>query len=181
MNTEERDQLIQRYYDGETIGSEAALAQRLLEEDPEARMLLEGLRSLSDSIRIDIAEAVAGEDFSEYWTDIRGKLPKGPLTLETGEDARSQAKEMVAQAARPLEAKTRFSWRWLMAPLVAGAALALVFMVQTPATSVPSQVADNHIDIEELDSAGPMVMVQQESDSVPAIVWFTETDATEEG
>lgn len=181
MNTEERDQLIQRYYDGETMGSESALAQRLLDEDPEARILLEGLRSLSDSIRIEIAEAVAEEDFSGYWTDIRTKLPKGPLTLETGQDARSQAREMVAQAARPLQSKPGFSWRWLFAPLAAGAALALVFMVQNPGPTVPAVVADNHIEIEELESAGPMVMVQQESDAVPAIVWFTETHASEEG
>ncbi len=181
MNPEERDQLIQRYYDGETIGSESALAQRLLEEDPDARMLLEGLRSLSDSIRIEIAEAVAEEDFSEYWTDIRTKLPKGPLTLETGEDTRSQAREMVSQAARPLEAKARFSWRWLFAPMAAGAALLLVFMTQPPAPVAPTAVADNYIEIEELESAGPMVMVQQESDDVPAIVWFTETDVSQEG
>jgi hypothetical protein len=185
MNTEERDQLIQRYYDGETIGSESALAQRLLDEDPDARMLLEGLRQLSDSIRIDIAEAVAEEDFSEYWTDIRTKLPKGPLTLETGEQARARARGMVAQASRPLEAKPRFSWRWVLAPLALGAALAVAVVVRPPATAptpgAAALVAANHIDIEELDSAGPMVMVQQESDAVPAIVWFTETDATQEG
>ena len=181
MNTEEREQLIQRFYDGETIGSESALAQRLLDEDPDARMLLEGLRSLSDSIRIEIAEAVAEEDFSGYWTDIRTKLPKGPLTLETGEEARSRARGMVAQAARPLESKPRLSWRWLFAPLAAGAALVLVFMVQTTGPVPPTPVADNHIEIEELESAGPMVMVQQDSDAEPAIVWFTETSASEEG
>jgi hypothetical protein len=181
MNPEERDQLIQRYYDGETIGSESALAERMLADDPDARILLEGLRSLSNSIRIEIADAIAEEDFSEYWTDIRTKLPKGPLTLETGQDAREQAKQMVAQAARPLEAKARFDWRWLFGPLAAGAALVLVFALQTPAPApTPAALADNHIDIEELESDGPMVMVQQDSDSVPAIVWFTET-ASEEG
>lgn len=180
MNIEERDQLIQRYYDGETIGSESALAERVLEEDADARILLEGLRSLSDSIRIDIAEAVAGEDFSGYWTDIRGKLPKGPLTLETGQDAREQARELVAQAARPLEARPRFNWRWIFAPLAAGAALVLVFMPQTPATGPgPAAVASNAIEIEELESAGAMTFVQQESDAVPAIVWFTETGSEE--
>ena len=43
MTSEERDQLIQRYYDGETIGNESAVAERLLDEDPSARALLESL------------------------------------------------------------------------------------------------------------------------------------------
>jgi hypothetical protein len=34
---------------------------------------------------------------------------------------------------------------------------------------------DYSIEIEEIDSPGPLVMVQQESDDVPAIIWIQES------
>jgi len=178
MTPEERDQLIQRFYDGETIGREAEVAERLLEEDPQARQLLEGLRTLSDSIRIDIAEAVADEDFSGFWGDVQQRLPKGPLTLEQGQDREG----VVAQPSRPLEAKRRPWLRWIFAPAaLAGAAAAVLLMTGPPATAPeqPLAVADHSIVIDALESAGGNVMVQQEHDDLPAIIWFTESESSE--
>ncbi len=177
MTPDERDQLIQRYYDGETIGREAELAERLLDEDPAAMALLDGLRTLSDSIRIDIAEAVAEEDFTGFWGDIQQRLPKGPLTLETGQEPSG----VVAQPSRPLEAKPRSWLRWIFAPAaLAGAAAAVLMMTNTTSVpTAPTAIADNSIVIEELESAGGNVMVQQEHDDLPAIIWFSESETSE--
>ncbi len=182
MNTEERDQLIQRYYDGETIGSEAALAERLLADDPEAAALLDGLRQLSDSIRIDIVEAVAAEDFTDFWTDVRGKLPKGPLTLETGQDDRERAREMVASSAEPLGARSRPWWQWMLAPAAVMAAVLAFALIGGPESTVaPTALADGSSVIEEVESEGQIAMVQPETDDLPPIVWFIEADASDEG
>lgn len=180
MNTEEREQLIQRYYDGETIGSEAALAERLIAEDPSAAALLDGLRQLSDSIRIDIVEAVAAEDFSDFWTDVRGKLPKGPLTLETGQEDRQRAREMVVSAAEPLATRARPWWRWMLAPAAVMAAVLAVALLRGEPATVPPALASSTV-IEEVEATGYLTMVQQESDDLPPIVWFIEMNATEEG
>ena len=82
MSPEERDQLIQRYYDGETVGNEAAQARAILERDPEARELIKELQNLSDKIKVEIEDAVAEEDFSSYWASIQSRLPHGPPTGE---------------------------------------------------------------------------------------------------
>lgn len=170
MTPEEREQLIQRFYDGETIGNEQAQALALLDADADARALLESLQGLTDSVRLDVDEVVAAEDFSDFWSGVQARLPQGPLTLEQGEP------DVVRSPARPLREGSRARWwMWLAAPL---AAAALVFVALSPGgTRTPSDVvASNAIVIEDLESAGGSVMVQQESDEVPAIIWFVEGD-----
>lgn len=189
MNSEERDQLIQRYYDGETIGNENAMVERLLEEDPHARDLLSSLRTISGAIRTEVAAAVADEDFSNFWSDVSVRLPKGPLTLETGQDAAKRAQQIAdgqLLTREPEELGARSPWSWLSGLLggpglaVAGAALCLVALfapvwsTEDP-SAVPLAGVDQSIEVEEIDSPGAFVMVVQESTDVPAIVWVTET------
>ena len=42
-------------------------------------------------------------------------------------------------------------------------------------------VSDHTIDIESIESDGPLVMVMQENSDEPAIIWFVETDMETEG
>ena len=189
MTPEQRDRLIQRYYDGETIGNEARQAEAILESDPEARELLDHFRSMSDVIRTEIADAVADEDFTSYWSDIHERLPKGPLTLETGDErdrALSAAGDVVVREVE-MKAPRRSLWRTLFGPgLAAAGALAVVAALATPGllgleqtTSAGPAVAtnvDHTADIEEIDSDGLMVMVTQESPDVPGITWITESE-----
>jgi anti-sigma factor RsiW len=188
MTPEQRDQLIQRHYDGETIGNEARQAEALLESDPEAQLLLENLRSMSDFIRTDIAAAVADEDFSSYWTDIHERLPKGPLTLETGEE-RERAFAAADVVVREVEMKPpqRTFWRWLRGPglALAGTAAVIVAMFvpglfgldyMVPSEPAVATNVDHTAEIGEIDSDGLLVMVTQESPDAPGITWITESE-----
>ena len=143
MNPDERDQLIQRYYDGETIGNEKAQAQALLESDPGARAALEQLQTLSDEIRIEISEAVADEDFSTYWSRIQSRLPTGPPTgeievlrdedLDPGRVEAAVGPEVVVRSPQAMGAPRRSWWPWVLGPaLGAAAAAALVFAIGLP-------------------------------------------------
>ena len=189
MTNDERAQLIQRYYDGETIGNEAALAERLIDEDPDARALLESLREISGAIRTEVSAAVAQEDFSSFWDDLSERLPKGPLTLETGQDAARKAQRLAEEEnllAREPEPIAGSGWAWLRNLLsgpglaVAGAALCVVALVgplwSGGGESLPVAGMDQTIEVESIDSPGAFVRVVQESSEVPAIVWVTETD-----
>ena len=188
MTNEERDQLIQRYYDGETLGNENSMAEKLLEADPEAQALLQSLRTISGAIRTEVAEAVAQEDFSSFWTDVSERLPKGPLTLETEQDSARKAQRiadenLLARQPEPIQASGGFAWlRGLMSGpglAVAGAALCLVALFapvwNIGDSALPVAGQDQTIEVESIDSPGAFVMVVQESNDVPAIVWVTET------
>ena len=192
MNSEERDQLIQRYYDGETLGNENAIVERMLEDDPSARELLSSLRTISGAIRTEVAAAVAEEDFSNFWSDLSTRLPKGPLTLETGQEAARRAQSiadgaLLASEPEAMQAPSTFGWlRGLLTGpglAVAGAALCLVALFAPvwglDESAVPVAGMDQSVDVEEIDSPGAFVMVVQESADVPAIVWVTETSADE--
>lgn len=188
MTNEARDQLIQRYYDGETVGNESAMAQQLLEADPDAQALLQSLRTISGAIRTEVAEAVAQEDFSSFWSDVSERLPKGPLTLETEQDsarkAQAMADNLIAREPEPIRSGGGFGWlrNLLTGPglAVVGAALCLVALFGPVWNSgdgaLPVAGMDQTIEVESIDSPGAFVMVVQESNDVPAIVWVTETD-----
>lgn len=188
MTNEARDQLIQRYYDGETVGNESAMAQKLLEADPDAQALLQSLRTISGAIRTEVAEAVAQEDFSSFWSDVSERLPKGPLTLETEQDsarkAQAMADNLIAREPEPIRSGGGFGWlrNLLTGPglAVVGAALCLVALFGPVWNSgdgaLPVAGMDQTIEVESIDSPGAFVMVVQESNDVPAIVWVTETD-----
>lgn len=190
MTIEERDQLIQRYYDGETLGNEKAIVERMLEDDAEARALLESLRTISGALRTEVAAAVAEEDFSGFWTDVSARLPKGPLTLETGQDSAREAqaladRQLVAREPEPIQGGGGFGWlrNLLFGPglAVAGAALCVVALISPiwgggSDSALPLAGMDQTIEVESIDSPGDFVMVVQESNDVPAIVWVTETD-----
>jgi hypothetical protein len=189
MTPEQRDRLIQRYYDDETIGNEGRQAEALLKSDPEARELLDHLRSMSDFIRTDIAAAVADEDFSSYWSDIHERLPKGPLTLETGEERERAFAAAGDVVVREVEMKPpqRSLWRWLRGSgLALAGSLAVIAALFAPGLfgldqMMPSGPAvatnvDHTAEIEEIDSDGLMVMVTQESPDAPGITWITESE-----
>ena len=169
MTPEERDQLIQRYYDGETLGAEAALAEKLVAEDPEAAALLESLQDISDSIRVDIAEALAREDFSHYWDDIAQRLPSEPATLDD--------EVVAARAPAPITSRRKPWFRWLFGPaLSAGALAALAVVVMPGITGGPDFGPVTYaVEIESVESDGAMVIVTQATDDAPAIVSFQES------
>ena len=195
MTPDERDQLIQRYFDGETLGPESELAERLLDTDPEAQKVLATLRTLSDSIKIDVAGALSEEDFSEYWANIAGRLPEGPLSLAERED------ELVVAPSAPLPARPSFLERifggpGLVAAVGAVALVVIAVVLIDPAPSgntgttsdpgadpapAPMAAVDNSIIIEDIESPSDLVMVQQESDSEPAIIWIVESESSQEG
>lgn len=184
MTSEERDQLIQRYFDGETLGEEAARAERLLEEDPAAAEHLAVLRTLSDSIKIDIAQVLAEEDFSDYWTDISERLNHEPVAISEAGGA------IVAEAARPLAAppslfERLFGWAGLATAAGAAALIAVGILTRGAPVVDPGIGAmatiDHTIVVEEIESPSSMVMILQENSSEPAIIWIIETDEVQEG
>lgn len=185
MSPEERDQLIQRYFDGETIGNEAAQAERLLAEDPAARELLESLKDLSDSFKAEVAHAVEAEDFSAWWGDIADRLPDGPPTLDTLDTdlaLNGFAEGVVRSEAAPLQGPSGLAWlrQVLFGPglVVAGLAAVLMALFAPPTwlqEAAPALV-DYHVEIESIDSDGDLVMVTQENEDTPLIVWVNEVD-----
>jgi len=164
VTPDERFQLIQRYYDGETIGNEVALVEKLLEEDEEAREILESLRMLSDTIKVDVARAVEEEDFSEYWDSIRVRLPEGPLTIEP---------EVAARPAEPIKQRPRLL-RWFFGPALASAAAAVlaIALIQSPPPPEPSSFA---VEIEQIDGFGSEFEVVEATVATPMLVSFVES------
>jgi len=189
MKITEQEQLIQRYYDGETIGQESELAEKMLREDPVAQEILEGLLRVSGSIQLDLDSAVAAEDFSGYWDTIQERLPEGPLTGEVASLASSAANDVVVGRKQRLDAPRRSWTSWLLGPSLGAAAAVLIMSLfvlpgeqDQPASSVAEAPSMDHtIDIESIESDGPLVMVMQENADEPAIIWFVETDTEKEG
>jgi len=185
-----REQLIQRYYDGETIGRESELVEEMLRTEPEAQQILERLVMLSDNIKIDLGAAVAEEDFSQYWDNIQSRLPAGPLSGEvsTVADAAGPA-PVVMRKGRRMTPPQRPWLAWVLGPALGAAAAALIMaLFVVPASRSPEPVPlaevaapDHTIEIESIESDGPLVMVMQENSEQPAIIWFVETDVETEG
>jgi anti-sigma factor RsiW len=175
ITTRERDELIQRYYDGETLGREAEAAERLLETDPEARKMLSSLQSISKSISVDIAQALAGEDFSSYWASIEQRLPQTPPTWEPDGDI------VVSRQAAPIEQPSVPWYRRLFSPgfgalaLAALVAIAILPNLDPAPSPVDFEPVSYAVEIEEVESEGAMVIVQHATDTTPSIVSFTES------
>jgi len=191
MNPTEQEQLIQRYYDGETIGRESELAEKMLREDPVAQQILEGLVQLSGDIQLDLDSVVAEEDFSGYWDTIQKRLPDGPITGEVGSLASAPANDLLVGRRQRMPAAGRPWLTWFLGPSL-GAAAAVLAMAMfvlpglredepVPVAELPAAAADHTIDIESIESDGPLVMVMQENADEPAIIWFVESDAETEG
>lgn len=170
MTPEERDQLIQRYYDGESIGAEAAQAEQLLQTDPEAKAMIESLRDISDSIQVDLAQALAREDFSTYWDDIAGRLPTGVPTADPDEVVVARTPEAIGEPRRPW-------YRWFMSPAFGAVAVAaLVAVAVLPNMTEPELAPVSFaVEIEEVETSGAMVVIQEASATSPAIVSFQES------
>ncbi len=224
MTPEERERLIQRFYDGEVGGEEATWAQRMLQEDPEAKALLDSLQEISDSIKIEIAGAVAEEDFSSFWEGIEGRLPdmaplqaappirlamatvdepEGLASLEEVGGAPEASDELPTAEPGLVEIPRPRPWWQVVAGPLAGAAVAaaVTAAVLLPGSSeVPrhsSEVAvraieaspsapvvenpDNSIEIEAVETEGPLVLVLQDGPDQPTIIWFVETSASSDG
>ena len=165
MTPDERFQLIQRYYDGETIGNEVPLVEQLLEQDEEAREILDSLRMLSDTIKVDVARAVEEEDFSDYWSSIQQRLPEGPLTVDP---------EVAARPAEPIKERPRLL-RWFFGPALASAGvavLALALFVPQPPPPAPSSFA---VEIEQIDGFGADFEIIEATGETPLLVSFVES------
>lgn len=183
LTIEERDRLLQRYFDGETLGNEARLAEDLLRDDPEARILMAELQSISGAVRVELGQALGEEDFSAYWSNIEQRLPKGPLTMEPDQkpgEARERHRHVV-QVGEPLEERP-LAWlrRLLFGPAMALSGVGLVvaaMVLAPPRTPAPAHLAvvDHTIEIENIESDGAMVMVVQDDSTQPAIIFFTDS------
>ena len=133
MKPTEREELIQRYYDGETVGRESELAERMLQEDPVAQEILEGLVRLSGSIQLELDSAVEAEDFSGYWQQIEERLPDGPLSEEVATLAVPAAADVVVGRPQRM-GRPRRSWLpWLLGPSLGAAAAAMLMVLLQPA------------------------------------------------
>jgi len=188
MTPSEQEQLIQRYYDGETIGRESDLAEEMLRSDPQAQKILDNLVLLSDSIKIDLDLVVDQEDFSGYWDDIQRRLPEGPLTGEIAAVGSAANSDVVVRKGRRMASPGRPWLAWVIGPAFGAAAAAVVMglflmpsLRQDPEMVAEPVVPDHTIDIESIESDGPLVMVMQENSDEPAIIWFVETDMETEG
>jgi len=191
MNPTEQEQLIQRYFDGETIGRESELAEKMLRDDPAAQQILEGLVRLSGSIQLDLDSVVAEEDFSGYWDTIQKRLPEGPITGEVATLASASANDVVIGKRQRMSAPVRPWLTWFLGPSLGAAAavLAMAFFVLpglrddegAQVAELPALSTDHTIDIESIESDGPLVMVMQENADEPAIIWFVESDGETEG
>jgi anti-sigma factor RsiW len=178
---EERQKLIQRYFDGETLGNEARLAEELIDADPALAAELESLKVISGAVRTELAAVVAQEDFTSYWDDIEKKLPKGPLTLNAEEGTRQGKGAMVRTTAPATEPSMLWLRRILVGPVLAAGGLALAVLAfgigdraTSPGGGPGLARVDQTLEVESVESEGEMVMVVQDDTSVPAIVWFTE-------
>jgi len=163
IGRDERE-LIQRWYDGEALGAEALLAERLVVEEPDAMAWLESLERLAGGLRRDLEEAVSQEDFSGYWDAIAERLPAGPLTMEPSDGVLRHAPAAIERRRRPLA--------WLLRPLAAAAGLALLVVASialVPEPAPPSYV----VEILELDSDGAVVVLEATADT-PMLVSFEE-------
>jgi hypothetical protein len=189
MKITDQEQLIQRYYDGETIGQESELAEKMLREDPVAQEILEGLLRVSGSIQLDLDSAVASEDFSGYWNTIQERLPEGPLSGEVASLASTSANDVVMGRKQRMNAPKRPWTAWLLGPSLGAAAAVLVMSLfvfpgdrnEQDVSVAELPAMDHTIDIESIESDGPLVMVMQENADEPAIIWFVETDTEKEG
>ena len=188
MTPSEQEQLIQRYYDGETIGRESELVEEMLRSDPRAQEILDNLVILSDSIKIDLDLVVEQEDFSGYWNDIQRRLPEGPLTGEITAVGRAANSDVVVRKGRRMASPSRPWMAWVLGPAFGAAAAAVVMglflmpaVQEGPPMVAGPVVSDHTIDIESIESDGPLVMVMQENSDEPAIIWFVETDMETEG
>jgi negative regulator of sigma E activity len=164
ITPDERFQLIQRFYDGETLGNEAAIVEKMLETDEEAREILEGLRMLSDTIKVDVAKAVEQEDFSNYWAAIQERLPEGQLTVEP---------EHAVRPAEPIRQRPRLL-RWLFGPALASAAAAALAVALFVPHQAP-QPASFAVEIQQIDGFGSVVHVVEATSDTPMLITFTES------
>jgi len=173
ITRQDREELIQRYYDGETIGREVEAAEQLLESDPAARKLLQSLQQISKSISLDVTQALESEDFSSYWESIQERLPDSPPSLESAAD-------VVVGRPAPVLAGTAAPWfRRLFTPAFGGLALAALVAVAVIPNLGPAPTdlgpLSYAVDVVEVESEGPMVIVQEATETAPSIVSFTES------
>ena len=67
-------ELVHRYFDGELSADELMMVERLLEDEPEARAVLDQLRQIGHVARVEALSASYQEDFSNWWDAVEQQM-----------------------------------------------------------------------------------------------------------
>ncbi len=175
----QRDELLQRFLDGDLSPQEAREARALMATDPEFSAGAERYRRLGDLMR-ELARSEAFEkDTDAIWARIEGGLASGRNDdIAPSGHARVWVSEVVAHRKR--------YWIPALGASVAGAVAAIVMAMYVPVDSVPitmpqaAELRSRVTDI-SLNSASTLVFeVETGSGGTAAILWVT-ADEDEQG
>lgn len=166
-----RDELVQRFLDGDLTPEEALGAREMLASDPEFRRDAESYRRLGDLLREAAGADVPGGDLEPLWQEVAGRLDE----RRVDEDGPGATTVWLAEFARH---RKRY---WIPAAgAIAAAAAALVVMLN--AAEVPEVPIDmdtaaalrSRVTDISLGTASTMVIeVETDGGGTAAILWVT--------
>jgi len=123
---------LQAYVDGELDASRRAEIERVLQNDAEARNLVEGLRALGKLVREHEPAHSVPASRAFYWSQIQRRIDSA--------EARDTATSTPASSTPPV--KSALQWlRWLI-PALGVAAVAVVVSVQRPNSGTGTESTD---------------------------------------
>lgn len=167
----ERDELLQRFLDGDLAPEEASGAREMLASDPDLRKEAESYRRIGDLLREAAGAHDESGELESMWESVSGRL--GERRVDEGDPSASRV--WVGEFVRH---RKRY---WIPAAgAIAAAAAALVIMLQAPevpdvaldmdtAAALRSRVTDI-----SLGTASTMVIeVETDGGGTAAILWVT--------
>jgi len=121
-------ELVHRYFDGELSAPEQGRVDALLRDEPEARRVLEYLRSIDRAARNELLSASAEEDFTDWWDHVEQQMTSPSLEPQTDADPVLRAAGTLSVVdgglgGAPIEQAPRPTRGWLVALAFATVAL----------------------------------------------------------
>ena len=173
-----RDELVQRFLDGDLTPEEASDAREMLASSPELRRDAETYRRLGDLLREAAGEQERGSDLESLWEQVAGRLDE----KHVGEDDPGVSTVWLTEFVRH---RKRY---WVPAAgAIAAAAATLLVMLSAPevpevaidldkASALRSRVTDI-----SLGTASTMVIeVETDGGGTAAILWVTADEDADE-
>jgi len=193
MTAPDREQTLQRYFDGELPPAEADALRARLESDPELSAKLAGLEHLRALLRAALAPEVVGADVdaSEVFEVIEARIAAANDAVDDAEPLapppeRPALRVVEGEGSAPAPAaapRGRILYGILGGALAAAAAAFLVFAIPRGTHPEPSQppVAENTpapgSEIEDVDfgySTGAIFQVEGQEGTQYAVVWISD-------
>jgi anti-sigma factor RsiW len=182
MNHEfsDRDELLQRFLDGDLSPSEAEQARSLMASDPEFRLEAESYRRLGDLVRELSHGEACEQEANVIWDRINGRV-KNPPSDDIAEPSPAFVwfSEFVAHRKR--------YWVPFSGLGAAAAAAAIVLALHAPVSDVSLPVPDpselgSRVTSISLNSASTLVLeVETGAGGTAAVLWVTGDDEDESG